>query len=194
MSENQQETTKKTIHRHMTIEEILSLFPSKAQRLSYEITNAGLHCVGCHAATWETLEAGMLGHGMTNEAIERLVNRLNALLEEESDEKTITMTQRAAKKFLEILEEEGKQGWGLRFAEKMAGCNGYEYLLDYSEKANADDTIFESCGIQIHVHNMMVKRLLGSVIDFIDGLHGAGFKVSNPNVKSACGCGTSHGY
>lgn len=189
-----EQTAKKKIHRQMTIEEILSLFPHKAQRLSQEITNAGLHCVGCHAATWETLEAGMLGHGMANEAIDRLVNRLNALLEEEVDATTITITKRAAKKYLEILEEEGKQGWGLRFAERMAGCNGFEYALDYSEKALPDDTIFESLGIQIHVNTAMVKRLLGSEIDFVDGLQGSGFKVSNPNVRSACGCGTSHGY
>lgn len=195
MSQTESTQEKKKINRHMTIEEILGLFPFKAQRLSQEITNAGLHCVGCQAATWETLEAGMLGHGMTDDAINRLVDRLNALLEEpDSDQNTITITKRAAKKYLEILEEEGKVGWGLRFAEKMAGCNGFEYLLDYSEKASLDDTTFECLGIEIHVNNAMVKRLKGSVIDFVDGLQGSGFKVSNPNVKSACGCGTSHGY
>lgn len=178
----------------MTIEEILSLFPFKAQRLSQEITNAGLHCVGCHAATWETLEAGMMGHGMNQDAIDRLVNRLNALLDEEIDASTITITPRAAKKYLEILEDEGKQGWGLRFSERMAGCSGFEYSLDYSEKALDDDVTFESCNIQIHVNKAMLKRLLGSVIDFVEGLHGSGFKISNPNVKSSCGCGSSHGY
>ena len=186
--------TDKKIHRQMTIESILSMFPFKAQKLSQEITNAGLHCVGCHAATWETLEAGMYGHGMDDAAIERLVGRLNTLLEEESDLSTITITPRAAKKFLQILEEEGKQGWGLRFAERMAGCNGFEYALDYSEKAEANDETFESLGIQIHIEKPMVSRLLGSEIDFVDGLQGSGFKISNPNVRSSCGCGTSHGY
>jgi iron-sulfur cluster assembly accessory protein len=187
-------STAKNIHRQMTIEEILSMFPYKAQRLSQEITNAGLHCVGCQAATWETLEAGMFSHGMNDEAINKLVNRLNALLEEKIDTSTITITKRAATKYLEILADEGKQGWGLRFAEKMAGCNGFEYALDYSEKGLPDDTTFESLGIQIHVNNGMVKKLIGSEIDFVDGLQGSGFKVSNPNVKSSCGCGTSHGY
>lgn len=190
-----QPNTKKTINRKMTIEEILSMFPHKAQRLSQEITGAGLHCVGCHAATWETLEAGMMGHGMDNEAIERLVNRLNALLEEQdSNPTTITITKRAASKFLKILEEDGKQGWGMRFAEKLAGCNGFEYELDFSEKASSDDIIYESHGIQIHVDKGMVKRLLGSEIDFVDGLHNSGFKITNPNVRSSCGCGTSHNY
>ncbi len=184
----------KKVDREMTIEAILSLFPHKAQRLSQEITNAGLHCVGCHAATWETLEGGMLGHGMDDAAINRLVDRLNALLEEEADVSTITITARAAKKYLEILAEEGKQGYGIRFAERMSGCNGFEYALDYSEKANADDKVFESLGIQIHIQENMVPRLIGSEIDYVDGLQGAGFKISNPNVRSACGCGSSHGY
>jgi iron-sulfur cluster assembly protein len=189
----QQEKNPK-IHRQMTIEQILGLFPHKAQRLSQEITNAGLHCIGCHAATWETLEAGMMGHGMGNEAIDRLEQRLNALLEEKTDMSKITITAKAASKFLEILKEEGKIGWGMRFAERMAGCNGFEYALDYSEKAQNDDETFESQGIQIHIKKSMVPRLLGSVIDFVDGLRGSGFKITNPNVKSSCGCGTSHNY
>lgn len=189
-----QKSNPKKIHRKMTIEEILSMFPYKAQRLSQEITSAGLHCVGCHAATWETLEAGMMGHGMNDAAIERLVGRLNALLEEESDPTTITITKRAASKYLEILEEEGKQGWGVRFAERMAGCNGFEYALDYSEKASPTDQIFECHGVQIHVDKATVARLLGSEIDYVEGLQGTGFKISNPNVRSSCGCGTSHNY
>lgn len=187
-------TTKKVITRDMTIEEILSLFPTKAQRLSQEITNAGLHCVGCHAATWETLEAGMMGHGKTDEQIEKLLKRLNDLLNEEENLETITITPRAAKKYLEILEEEGKQGWGMRFGEQMSGCSGFEYILDYSEKALEDDKVLTSCGIEIHVNKGSLKKLLGSVIDYVDGLQGSGFKISNPNVRSSCGCGSSHGY
>ena len=151
MTSTEKNTAQPVINRNMTIEEILSMFPNKAQRLSQEITNAGLHCVGCHAATWETLEAGMMGHGMGNDAIEKLVGRLNALLAEKADPATITLTPNAAAKYLAILAEEGKQGWGMRFAEKSAGCNGFEYVLDYSEKAQADDAVYESCGIQIHM-------------------------------------------
>lgn len=183
-----------TIHRQMTIEEILGMFPNKAQRLSQEITNAGLHCVGCHAAVWETLEGGMYTHGKTDAQIDELVTRLNALLAEKVDLSTITITPRAVGKFLEILAEEGKMGWGLRFSEEMAGCNGFEYVLDFSEKADADDTIFPSNGIDIHVKNALLPRLMGSEIDYVEGLRGSGFKISNPNVGSSCGCGSSHNY
>ena len=191
--DGKQKETKK-INRQMTIEDILGMFPYKAQRLSQEITNAGLHCVGCHAAVWETLEAGMYTHGKTEAQIDELVRRLNALLDEEVDTTSIRITPRGAAKFLEILSEEGKQGWGMRFAEEMAGCNGFEYVLDFSEKAEADDKTFESHGIEIHVKKAMLPRLLGSEIDYVEGLRGSGFKISNPNVRSSCGCGTSHNY
>jgi len=187
-------TTQQKIHQQMTIESILAMFPHKAQRLAQELNNTGLHCVGCHAATWETLEQGMYGHGKNDKEIDDLVTRLNALLEEKVDCSTITITPRAAQKYLLILESEGKQGWGIRFDEKMSGCNGFEYILDYSEKPKDDDVVYQSQGIEIHLKQSMVDRLLGSEIDYIDGLQGAGFKISNPNVKSSCSCGSSHGY
>ncbi len=183
-----------TITKEMTIEDILSKFPQKSQRLATEITKAGLACVGCHAATWETLEAGMLGHGMTMTDVEKLLGKLNNVLLEESDPSTITLTPKAAEKYLAILEEDDRKGWGLRFSEEPAGCSGLEYVLDYSESADADDTVFESNGVQIHVKTNLISRLRGSEIDYIDGLNGGGFKISNPNAKSSCGCGNSHGY
>lgn len=183
-----------TISRQMTIEDIFKRFPSKSQKLAQEITNAGLHCVGCSAATWETLEAGMYSHGMSDEEIDGLVRRLNQILAEKEDLTTITITERAAKKYLDILAEEGKSGWGLRFGERAAGCSGFEYFLDYSEKAKPGDLLLESQGIQIHIHHKSAERLMGSVIDYVDGLNGAGFKITNPNVKASCGCGNSHGY
>ncbi len=183
-----------TVHKQMTIESILAMFPQKAQRLAQEISNAGLHCIGCHAATWETLEQGMYGHGKSDQEINALVDRLNALLQEKVDRSSITITPRAAKKYLTILEQEGKQGWGIRFDEKLSGCNGFEYVLDYSEEAKPDDVVFHSHGIEIHLKHTMKERLLGSEIDYVDGLQGSGFKISNPNVKSSCHCGSSHGY
>ena len=182
------------ITRNTTIEEVFTKFPQKSQKLAQEMTNSGLHCVGCSASTWETIEAGMYSHGMTDDMIEKLLNRLNQILTEKEDLSTITLTPKAARKFKGILDEEGKSSWGLRYGEKAAGCSGFEYFLDFSEKAQPEDTVFESEGIQIHVNRKSLDRLIGSVIDYVDGLQGAGFKISNPNVKSSCGCGTSHGY
>jgi iron-sulfur cluster assembly protein len=183
------------ITQDMTIGEIFSRFPHKSQRLAQAMTNAGLHCSSCSAATWETLEAGMLGHGMVESDIAKLLDTLNAILEEEVNLETITLTKRAAKKFREFAKEEGNEAYALRFADTAGGCGGFQYILDFSEKADEEDAIFFSEGIEIHVKKGgMLGRLLGAVIDYVDGLQGAGFKISNPNVKSSCGCGTSQGY
>lgn len=184
----------KRVVRDMTIEEIFSSFPHKSQLLAQEITNTGLHCVGCQAATWETLEAGMLSHGYKDQEIDALVERLNTILSQKVDMTSISLTPKAAEKYRLILKEEGKEGWGLRFGDRAAGCSGFEYILDYSEKASDDDTVFLSEGIAIHVHNALVERLMGSLIDFVDGLNGSGFKITNPNVKGSCGCGKSQSY
>ncbi|MBS0645887.1 MAG: iron-sulfur cluster assembly accessory protein [Verrucomicrobia bacterium] len=186
--------TKSTISAGMTISEILSSFPGKSQHLAQAITNAGLHCTSCSAATWETLEAGMLGHGMSQLAIDKLVNELNKILEEEVDLGTISITERAANKFKEFAIEEGMSEAGLRFGDTAGGCGGFQYILDFCEQPDEDDETFVSYGVKLFVKKGVVKRLLGSVIDYVDGLHGAGFKISNPNVKSSCGCGTSQNY
>jgi iron-sulfur cluster assembly protein len=182
------------ITRDMTIAEIFSFFPHKSQRLAQAMTNAGLHCTSCSAATWETLEAGMLGHGMPDMAIQKLLDELNIILGEEINFDTITLTPRAAKKFREFAKEEGNENYALRFSDTAGGCGGFQYILDFSEGASEDDAVFESEGVKIHIKKGMLGRLLGSIIDYVDGLQGAGFKISNPNVKSACGCGSSQGY
>ncbi len=186
---------KEKISKEMTIEEIFSRFPQKSQKLGQEMTNTGLHCVGCGAATWETLETGMLGHGFELEQVDQLIERLNAILAEESDTTTITLTPRAAQQFRHILAEEGKEGWALRFGIRAGGCNGFEYILDYSQHPKKDDRVFSSeHNVDIHVNEQMVERLMGSQIDFVNGLEGSGFKVSNPNAKGSCGCGKSQNY
>src|SRR5690606_2312184 len=139
-------------------DEIFSRFPQKSQQLAAELSRTGLNCVGCQASTWETLEAGMLGHGFSEEEIEALVARLNAILAKKIDTSTITLTKRAADKYREILAEENKVGWGLRFGDQAAGCSGFEYVLDYSEKPNANDKVFSSEGIEIHVNEKIVSR------------------------------------
>lgn len=185
---------KQEISPQMTIADIFTKFPQHSQKLAQAITNAGLHCTSCSASTWETLEGGMMGHGMNKDDIDSLVAKLNAIISEQIDTSTITLTERAAKKFIEIAEEDGLASSCLRFGDTAGGCSGFEYILDFEEKAAPDDEVFESNGVTILVKKGMVKRLRGSVIDFTDGLHGAGFKISNPNVKSSCGCGKSQGY
>lgn len=179
----------------MTIEEILSTYASKSQKLSQVLTNFGLHCVGCGAATYETLEAGVLGHGMEEEDLDELLDHLNQILAETAVDPTqVTLTESAAKKIKEIQKAEGIQKSGLRFGDRAGGCGGYEYTLEFSEKAEKDDAVFESHGVSIFVNKGMLNRLVGSEIDYVEGLMGGGFKISNPNVRGSCGCGNSQSY
>jgi iron-sulfur cluster assembly accessory protein len=188
-----QDTAEK-VSKEMTIEGIFSRFPHKSQKLAQEMTNSGLHCVGCGAAVWETLEAGMLSHGFSPEDVDDMVERLNGILSQKTDLSSVTLTKRAADKYRRILEEEGKSGWGLHLGIKAAGCSGFEYVLDYAEKAGSDDTVFHSEGVDIYVNTADVPTLLGVEIDFVDGLNGSGFKISNPQAKGSCGCGKSQSF
>lgn len=187
-------TIKDQITRDMTIDTIFGSYPERSQRIAQELTNAGLHCVGCQAATWETLEVGMIGHGFGDEEIETLLAKLNAILKEELDGSTISLTETAAKQFKTILKNDRKEGWGLRFGDKPGGCGGYEYILDFAETQKEDDERFESHGVPIYVNRKMLTRLMGCQIDYLEGLMGSGFKVTNPNVKGSCSCGNSQSY
>jgi iron-sulfur cluster assembly protein len=182
------------IERDWTIEKILRAFPDKGQKLASALTRAGLACTSCQAATWETLEGGMLGHGFEEEAIDALVDELNAILEEKNDPNTISLTLEAALKLQEVLKAENKTGWALRFGDKLGGCNGYEYTLDFSQKPTSQDALFTSHGIDIHVDKSMLGRLMGAQIDYEESLMGSGFKITNPNAQSSCACGSSHGH
>lgn len=182
------------IHKDMTIEEIFETFPQKSQKLAQEMQSLGLQCVGCGAASFETLEAGVLGHGLTENDLNSLIERLNRILEQKVSLDTITLTKRAAEKFKAICAQENKKDWALRFGDKPGGCSGFEYVLDFSPSPSEEDEVFTCHGVDIHIHKTMVQRLMGCEIDYQDGLNGSGFKISNPNVKSSCSCGSSQAY
>ncbi|PCI76333.1 iron-sulfur cluster assembly accessory protein [Candidatus Aerophobetes bacterium] len=178
----------------MTIADIFSTFPEKSQRLAQEMSNFGLQCAGCAASTLETLEVGVLSHGYSEQELESLIKSLNAIIDEPLDSTTISFTPKGAERFKEVLKGENKEGWGLRLSDKPGGCGGFEYILDFSEKASDEDTVFLSHGIEIYVAKARLSRLLGALVDYVDGLNGAGFKISNPNVQGSCSCGRSQSY
>ncbi len=187
------EDTKKKISSIDTIEDIFNRFPQKAQKIAHELSRCGLQCVGCSAATWETVESGMMKHGKNQEELIKLVEKLNQIIEETSSVGTISLTKRAAKKFKEIAEAEGMPNAKLLFGEELEGCSGFKYVLDFTEEKQEDEVSFESEGVEICIHQGSLDNLLGSEIDYVDGLQ-SGFKISNPNVAASCGCGSSHGY
>lgn len=104
----------------------------------------------------------------------------------------ITVTEKGAQKIREFLEQQQANGAvdGLRVGVKGGGCSGFQYVLAFDEKRDGDEVI-DADGIKLLVDGESAQYVRGSVIDFLDGLQGAGFKVENPNVVAACGCGSS---
>lgn len=105
----------------------------------------------------------------------------------------ISVTDRAADKIREILDEEQKDGFGLRVGVKGGGCSGLSYSLSIDEKETDGDQIFEDKGVKLFVDPKSLLYLAGTHLDYTDGLNGSGFKFENPNATRSCGCGSSFG-
>jgi iron-sulfur cluster assembly protein len=104
----------------------------------------------------------------------------------------ITLTDKGAEKVREFLSTQNEVAAtaGLRVGVRGGGCSGFQYALAFDEQRDGD-TVIEDRGIRLLVDTPSLPYVQGSVIDFVDGLQGAGFQVDNPNVVAACGCGSS---
>ena len=103
----------------------------------------------------------------------------------------LTLTTKAAEKVREIRQAEDLGDQGLRVRVIGGGCSGFSYDLFFEDETTDMDTKFESQGIPIYVDMMSYQYLEGTEIDYVEGLHGAGFKFLNPAAKATCGCGSS---
>lgn len=103
----------------------------------------------------------------------------------------ISLTAKAAEKVREIREAENLGEQGLRVRVIGGGCSGFSYDLFFEDETTDLDQTFESAGIRVHIDMMSFQYLEGTEIDYVEGLHGAGFKFLNPSAKSTCGCGSS---
>ena len=107
------------------------------------------------------------------------------------DEPMLGLTEKAAEKVREIQAAEAiEANYGLRLRVVGGGCSGFAYDL-YFDQVTEMDRVFDSHGVKLVVDQMSLQYLAGTQVDYVEGLQGAGFKFSNPNVKSTCGCGSS---
>jgi len=104
----------------------------------------------------------------------------------------LNLTEGAASKLKQLLKAENKtlEQYGLRIGVKGGGCSGLMYVLDL-DAAKPNDLVFEDRGVKIFVDGKSIMFLRGSVIDYVESMMGAGFKVQNPMEKGKCGCGES---
>lgn len=104
----------------------------------------------------------------------------------------ITITSVAAAKVKELMRAENRpDSHGLRLGVVGGGCSGLQYKMDFCDEAEKGDLKFDCEGVNLFVDSRSYLYLNGTVIDFVDGLNGAGFTFSNPNVRQSCGCGVS---
>jgi iron-sulfur cluster assembly accessory protein len=102
----------------------------------------------------------------------------------------ISLSPAAAQRIRAIGQAEGRDVM-LRVAVEGGGCSGFQYQFDLVDTAEPDDLRIELDGAAALVDEMSMVMLKGSVIDFVDELASAEFKIRNPNAKSSCGCGVS---
>jgi iron-sulfur cluster insertion protein len=107
----------------------------------------------------------------------------------------LTLTETAAKKISDVRLEEGTPEWGLRIRIVGGGCSGMSYELGWDDTPVEGDNVVETNGVKVFVDSHSAPYLQGSEIDYVDNnMLGAGFAIKNPNVKSSCGCGSSHQF
>ena len=104
----------------------------------------------------------------------------------------IKVTNRAKEEITMLLSKEGKTNdHNVRVSVKGGGCSGLMYDLSFDSQIQEKDEVFEDQGIKILVDKKSLLYLLGTTLDFSDGLNGKGFQFVNPNASRTCGCGES---
>ena len=102
----------------------------------------------------------------------------------------ISLSKSAAERVQTYLEARG-DGIGLRLGITKTGCSGYSYVINYAEKVEQDDIVFENRGVKIVVDPDALTLIDGTEVDFVkNGLNEA-FSFKNPNTTGECGCGES---
>ncbi|MFL0355155.1 iron-sulfur cluster insertion protein ErpA [Erythrobacter sp. GH1-10] len=105
---------------------------------------------------------------------------------------TLTLTPAAAKRVAWIAQKQTKPAI-LRLSVEGGGCSGFQYKFDLTDAPDSDDSVSETDGVKLVVDPVSLDLVGGSVVDFVESLGGAAFRVENPNAAAGCGCGSSFG-
>ncbi len=183
-----------TIEKTMIIGEIVSMFPEAAE----VIQGYGVHCVGCHANAYETLEQGILGHGFSEDELQDLVDELNEYIQDinanggdpnklppEADQFKIHLTPAAINQIKSVIKKDKKDGVPLKVTiQVIAGV--YKYGINFLEGEKSEfDKIFEyeNGTVLLAADKRDYKKFRDLEIDFVKEEDRAGFKMNNPNQK-----------
>ncbi len=103
----------------------------------------------------------------------------------------IQITENAAGKVKELLQEEGRSDIALRVALQPGGCSGLRYAMYLDDQLSEKDVAEEQHGVRVVIDRMSVPYLSEATIDFVDTLEASGFTIDNPVAQSSCACGNS---
>ena len=103
----------------------------------------------------------------------------------------VTVTPEAAGEIKRLLDNDGKEGWGLRVGVKGGGCSGLSYTMSFEAESNEHDREYSDQGVKLFVDPKSALYLNGMTLDFTTEMIGGGFKFVNPNATRSCSCGQS---
>ena len=106
------------------------------------------------------------------------------------DTAPITLAPNAARRVAAIAAKQGKPAM-LRLSVEGGGCSGFQYKFGLAEAPDSDDLVVETEGVRLVVDPVSLDLIDGCVVDYVESLGGAAFKVENPQAASGCGCGSS---
>jgi len=103
---------------------------------------------------------------------------------------TISLTESAARHVADQLSSRG-HGIGIRVGVKTTGCSGMAYVLEFVDKLEVGDRVFEDHGVKVVVDPKSLVYIDGTEMDYVKQGVNEGFEFKNPNAKGECGCGES---
>ena len=113
------------------------------------------------------------------------------MFNEQLETELVNVTPAAASAVQELMTKRNLTGYGLRIFISGGGCSGFQYGLALEDNVRESDMAYEVNGVKIVIDEVSINYLRGAQIDYVDELMGSGFKITNPNAQSTCGCGQS---
>jgi len=106
------------------------------------------------------------------------------------DTSTLTLSPSAAARVAAIASKQSKPAI-LRLSVEGGGCSGFQYQFGLADAPDADDSVAETDGVRLVIDPVSLELVAGCIVDFVESLGGAAFRVENPNATAGCGCGSS---
>jgi len=177
---------KKKITVDINIGDLVSKYPSAAKLL----LEAGVHCIGCHAAHFETLGEGLQNHGLSEEQINDLLEKMNKAANEEEKKQDEMLGKPeellVSPRAIEELKKKNIGGKFVRIEVGLGGCSGFSYTLGLDDSAGESDQVIEISGVKFVVAKESWGMIAGTKLDYVE--EEQGFCFTGPDQGGCGGC------